>query len=161
MPTGPPRAHTNQERQNPITMAITTAREAHDRVSREWGRGLLLDIHGQGLKPRQFTGEPVTARVWYQLTQRFGTEAITGPKRSFSQLKFMGYKVFPSTTESHINIDMWVGYIVQTYGSHRITPIIRIQLEMGTKLQAGRIWSELPPIWPKPSWCSLRSICRS
>jgi hypothetical protein len=57
------------------------------------------------------------------LTQRFGTEAITGPKSIFSQMELMGYKVLPSTTEAHKE---------QRY----VGGIDAIQLEIGTKLRA-------------------------
>ena len=70
------------------------------------------------------------------LTQRFGTEAITGPKSIFYQLELMGYKVLPSTTESHKEQRYVGGYIVQTYGSHRGRGIDAIQLEIGTKPRA-------------------------
>jgi N-formylglutamate amidohydrolase len=111
-------------------------REAHDRVSREWGRGLLLDIHGQGAQAEAIYRGTGNGKSVVSLTQRFGTEAITGPKSIFSQLEFMGYKVFPSTTESHIEHRYVGGYIVQTYGSHRGRRIDAIQLEIGTKLRA-------------------------
>ena len=70
------------------------------------------------------------------LTQRFGTEAITGPKSILSQMELMGYKVLPSTTEAHKEQRYVGGYIVQTYGSHRGRGIDAIQLEIGTKLRA-------------------------
>ena len=111
-------------------------REAHDRVSGEWGRGLLLDIHGQGAQAEAIYRGTGNGKTVVSLTQRFGTEAITGPKSIFSQLELMGYKVLPSTTESHKEQRYVGGYIVQTYGSHRGRSIDAIQLEIGTKLRA-------------------------
>jgi N-formylglutamate amidohydrolase len=110
--------------------------EAHDQVSREWGRGLLLDIHGQGNQAEAIYRGTGNGKTVMSLTQRFGTEAITGTKSIFSQLELMGYKVLPSTTESHKEQRYVGGYIVQTYGSHRGRGVDAIQLEIGTKLRA-------------------------
>lgn len=111
-------------------------REAHDRVSREWGRGLLLDIHGQGAQAEAIYRGTGNGKTVASLTRRFGAEAITGPRSIFSQLEIMGYKVLPSTTESHKEQRYVGGYIVQTYGSHRGRGVDAIQLEIGTKLRA-------------------------
>jgi N-formylglutamate amidohydrolase len=111
-------------------------REAHDRVSREWGNGLLLDIHGQGAQAEAIYRGTGNGRTVASLTRRFGTEAITGPKSIFSQLELMGYKVLPPTTESDKEQRYLGGYIVQTYGSHRGRDVDAIQLEIGTKLRA-------------------------
>jgi N-formylglutamate amidohydrolase len=110
--------------------------EAHDRVGREWGRGLLLDIHGQGAQAEAIYRGTGNGKTVVSLTQRFGTEAITGPKSIFNQLELMGYRVLPSTTESYKEERYVGGYIVQTYGSHHGRGIDAIQLEIGTKLRA-------------------------
>ena len=73
-------------------------------------------------------------------TQRFGGEAISGPKSISGQLRRMGYKVLPSTTGSYKEDRYAGGFIVQTYGSSRGTSIDAIQLEFGAKL---RQWSVL------------------
>jgi N-formylglutamate amidohydrolase len=110
--------------------------EARDRVDREWGRGLLLDIHGQGAQAEAIYRGTGNGKTVVSLTQRFGTEAITGPKSIFNQLELMGYRVLPSTTESYKEERYVGGYIVQTYGSHHGRGIDAIQLEIGTKLRA-------------------------
>ena len=109
--------------------------EAHDRVSREWGRGLLLDIHGQGSEAEAIYRGTGNGETVLSLTQRFGTKAITGPKSIFNQLELMGYKILPSARESHREERYVGGYIVQTYGSHRGRGVDAIQLEVGTNLR--------------------------
>src|SRR5262245_51081767 len=111
-------------------------REAHDRVSLEWGRGLLLDIHGQGTEVEAIYRGTGNGKTVVSLIQRFGIEALTGPKSIFNQLERMGYRVLPSTTDSHKEQRYVGGYIVQTYGSHHGRGIDAIQLEIGTKLRA-------------------------
>jgi N-formylglutamate amidohydrolase len=110
--------------------------EARDRVAREWGRGLLLDIHGQGAQAEAIYRGTGNGKTVMSLAQRFGESAITGPKSIFSQLETMGYKVLPATTDSHKEERYRGGYIVQTYGSHRGRGIDAIQLEIGTKFRA-------------------------
>src|SRR5215475_1338422 len=111
-------------------------REAHDWIRRELGRGLLLDIHGQGTQAEAIYRGTGNGKTIASLTQRFGREAITGPKSIFHQLEGMGYQVLPSTQEFHKEQRYVGGYIVQTYGSHRGSGIDAIQLEIGTKLRA-------------------------
>jgi N-formylglutamate amidohydrolase len=110
--------------------------EAHDRVHQEWGRGLLLDIHGQGAHEEAIFRGTGNGKTVTSLIQHFGGEAITGPKSLLRQLEQMGYKVLPSTNESHREQRYVGGYIVQTYGSHRGSGIDAIQLEIGAKLRA-------------------------
>jgi N-formylglutamate amidohydrolase len=110
--------------------------EAHDRVSRGWEHGLLLDIHGQGAQAEAIYRGTGNGKTVVSLTQRFGMEAITGPKSIFNQLEQMGYKILPSTKESHKEQRYVGGYTVQTYGSHRGRGVDAIQLEIGTKFRA-------------------------
>ncbi len=114
-------------------------REAHDRVSTEWGYGLLLDIHGQGTQADAIYRGTGNGKTIASLTRRFGMAAITGPKSIFSQLERMGYQALPSTKEPHNEQRYVGGYIVQTYGSRRGSGIDAIQLEIGTKLRARAI----------------------
>jgi N-formylglutamate amidohydrolase len=111
-------------------------REAHGRVRREWGHGLLLDIHGQGAEAEAIYRGTGNGKTVVSLTQRFGAEAITGPRSIFGQLERLGYKVLPSTKAPDKERRYVGGYIVQTYGSHRGSGLDAIQLELGTKLRA-------------------------
>src|SRR5947209_3277115 len=57
--------------------AVSDARKA---VQKEWGRGLLLDVHGQGAEAEAIfrgTGDGVSVK---HLGDRFGKEAVTGPR---------------------------------------------------------------------------------
>ena len=111
-------------------------RGAHDQVSREWGRGLLLDIHGQGADAESIYRGTGNGKTVASLTQRFGIDAITGPKSIFGQLERMGYATSPSIKEPYQEKRYVGGYIVQTYGGHRASGVDAIQLEIGTKFRA-------------------------
>jgi N-formylglutamate amidohydrolase len=111
-------------------------REAHDRISREWGRGLLLDIHGQSTQGETIYRGTSNGKTVMSLTRRFGTEAITGPKSILGQLERIGYKILPHAKQSYKEDRYIGGYIVNTYGSHHGTGVDAIQLELGMTLRA-------------------------
>lgn len=111
-------------------------REACERAIRDWGRGLLLDIHGQSADGKTIYRGTNNGRTVSSLTRRFGMQAISGPKSIFGQLERLGYKVLPEGKDSHKEDRYAGGYIVQTYGSHRQTGMDAIQLEFGAALRA-------------------------
>lgn len=110
--------------------------ELSDKVRAQWGGGLLLDLHGQGAEVETIyrgtdNGETVAA-----LVQRYGKEALSGPKSIFGQLTAKGYKVLPDPSGSERERRYVGGYTARTYGSHRGTKIDAIQMEIGTNLRA-------------------------
>ena len=107
-------------------------REAHDRVSREWGGGLLLDIHGQAANAESIYRGTGNGKTVTSLFHRFGMEAITGAKSICGQLERLGYTILPSIKGPHEEKRYVGGYIVQTYGGHWGSGIDGIQLEIGT-----------------------------
>lgn len=112
-------------------------REAHDRVRREWGSGLLLDIHGQSAQGDTIYRGTNNGKTVMSLIRRFGAEAIIGRQSIFSGLEERGYRVLPPTAAAPHKEDRYTGgYIVQTYGSHQQSGIDAIQLEFGAQLRA-------------------------
>lgn len=110
--------------------------ESVEKVRAQWGGGLLLDLHGQGAEFETIyrgtdNGETVSA-----LLQRFGKEALSGPKSIFGQLAAKGYKVLPDPSGRERERRYVGGYTARTYGSHRGTKIDAIQMEIGTNLRA-------------------------
>ncbi len=110
-------------------------RAACERVRREWYRGLLLDIHGQGTGVDTIYRGTSNGKTVMSLVGRFGRAAVSGAASMLGQLEQKGYKVFPPTDKSYEEKHYTGGYIVQTYGSHRETGIDAIQLEIGTNLR--------------------------
>jgi N-formylglutamate amidohydrolase len=110
--------------------------ESSEKVRAQWGGGLLLDLHGQGAEVETIyrgtdNGETVAA-----LVQRYGKEALSGPKSIFGQLAAKGYKVLPDPNGSERERRYVGGYTARAYGSHRGTKIDAIQIELGTRLRA-------------------------
>jgi N-formylglutamate amidohydrolase len=132
----PARAYESAEAKFYYDAYHSALRQAHDRVRREWGRGLLLDIHGQSARDDTIYRGTNNGKTVMSLIRRFGAEAIVGPQSIFSRLEERGYKVWPPTAAPHKEDRYAGGYIVQTYGSHQPSGIDAIQLEFGAKLRA-------------------------
>ena len=113
--------------------ALKTAR---DEVERDWGRGLVIDVHGQGVEPNAiFRGTSNWDSVSH-LTTRFGKLAVTGPKGVFGVLGKRGVSIIPANDSANKEDARFNGgYIVRTYGSKDGGTIDAIQLEFGGNLR--------------------------
>ena len=109
---------------------------ACEQVRRDWGRGLLLDIHGQGAETETIFRGTDNGKSVTVLERRFGREALTGERSILGQLKLRGYKIAPSLGENDEERRYIGGYTTRTYGSHKETGIDAIQLEFGTSLRS-------------------------
>jgi len=107
-----------------------------DQVRRSWGRGLLLDIHGQGAEVQTIFRGTENGRSTSALERVFGREAITGKKSILGRMAERGYKIVPPLASHEPERRYRGGYTTQTYGSHRGTGIDAIQLELGTSLRS-------------------------
>lgn len=107
-------------------------------VRKTWGRGLLLDVHGQGMMHDMvFRGTQNTKSV-SALKQRYGMKALNGPNSILGVLEAGGYKVFPPGDAKDPGRESPFfngGHIVGTYGSDAGTGIDAIQLEFGGQLR--------------------------
>jgi len=110
--------------------------DASERVRQRWMGGLLLDIHGQGAEADTIFRGTDNGRSVSALQQKFGNEALTGPKSIIGQLALKGYKVIPNGAGEAREQRYTGGYTTRTYGSHRGTQIDAIQLEIGSNLRA-------------------------
>jgi N-formylglutamate amidohydrolase len=107
-------------------------------VKKEFGRGLLLDVHGQGAFNDAICRGTQNGKTVTVLKDRFGWPAVTGKKSVLGYMERRGYKVLPdcdadekTKEEAKFN----GGYIVQHYGSHTGYAIDAIQLEFGMFLR--------------------------
>lgn len=112
---------------------------ACERVRLGWGGGVLLDIHGQRAEPDTIFRGTDNGKSVSRLRQKFGMEALTGPRSILGRLASMGYKVVPDGGAEAVEKRYTGGYTTRTYGSHRGTSIDAIQLELGTNLRARRL----------------------
>jgi N-formylglutamate amidohydrolase len=104
-------------------------RKAVDAVRMKFGRGILVDIHGQGSD----------AATVFRGTQNLKTvkglsdDVLFGPKSFLGMLESQGIKIFPAMKDAHEkeNPKFDGGYAVQTYGLGHENGILAIQLEFG------------------------------
>lgn len=110
---------------------------ACQQMQKRWGRGILLDIHGQGVDPIGVFRGTQNHRTVTFLVERFGLLALEGPKSILGQLEAISYRVIPAANTG-LDEDKRFngGYTVQTYGSHTGSGIDAIQLEFGANLRS-------------------------
>ena len=108
--------------------------QACKQIHKVWGRGLLLDIHGQGAEADVIFRGTSQGKSVADLLQTFGQQALTGSESLFGQLAVRGYRIMPAANQPESRYTG--GHTTQTYGSHRGTGIDAIQLEFGSRLRA-------------------------
>jgi len=104
------------------------------------GRGLLLDIHGQGEFKDAICRGTRNGKTVSLLLDRDGRAALTGKRSVLGHLQRIGYRILPSCDGDEKvkeEVKFSGGYIVDTYGSHTRFAIDAIQLEFGTTLRAN------------------------
>jgi N-formylglutamate amidohydrolase len=107
-------------------------------VKTQFGRGLLLDIHGQGDFRDAICRGTLNGKTVKLLKERDGWSAVTGKRSVLGYLQRIGYKVLPdcdAAEKTREEAKFVGGYIVANYGSHTGYAIDAIQLEFGTALR--------------------------
>ena len=108
-------------------------------VQKANGRGLLLDIHGQGEFPNALCRGTRDGKTITLLRDRYGWSAVTGKNGVLGRMERAGYRILPACTadEKTKEEPKFSGaYIVGNYGSHTGYAIDAIQLEFGTFLRS-------------------------
>jgi N-formylglutamate amidohydrolase len=107
-------------------------------VKEKFGRGILLDIHGQGEFPGTICRGTQNGKTVMLLKDRFGSPSLVGKKSILGLLQQSRYKIFPSCDadlKTKEDARFSGGYIVGNYGSHTGYAIDAIQLEFGSYLR--------------------------
>jgi N-formylglutamate amidohydrolase len=105
-------------------------------VKKIHGRGLLLDVHGQGAIKDSVIRGTKDGKTVSLLVQRAGVKAHTGPKSFFGLLAGQGFKVYPVNLSDKEYPTLNGGNIVQTYGGEKYG-IDAIQIEFGSVYRAA------------------------
>lgn len=114
-----------------------TLADACKEIQRDYGRGLLIDLHGQAADAEAIFRGTNNGRSVKALVDRFGKEALTGEKSILGQMGKLKYKVIPANDSTDNEDKRFTGgYIVQTYGSSAGNAIDAIQLETGGSARA-------------------------
>lgn len=136
-PNRPPEIAYEDPDAKPVYDAYHAALQSSCReVQQKFHKGLLLDLHGQGMaKDTVFRGTQ-NGKTVTLLRERFGEAAHVGETSLFGRLKLHGWKVHPDPFAGREQSGYLGGYIVQTYGSHQGFGIDAIQLEFGADFRA-------------------------
>lgn len=127
----PPEIAYEEEKAKPTYDAYRKTLGAYCRdVKKTYGRGLLLDVHGQGAMKDTIIRGTRDGKTVGLLIQRYGEKAHTGPDSFFGLLKAAGAKVYPDNLSDKDYATLSGGDIVGTYGSSEYG-IDAIQLEFG------------------------------
>jgi N-formylglutamate amidohydrolase len=107
-------------------------------VKEKFGRGLLLDIHGNGVHQNAICRGTQNLKTVTLLKERDGMPAIRGRNSVLGRMEKLGYAIMPASTDDDKAKEepQFTGaFIVQNYGSHTGYAIDAIQLEFGTHLR--------------------------
>ncbi|QJW96357.1 N-formylglutamate amidohydrolase [Frigoriglobus tundricola] len=108
-------------------------------VKEKFGRGLLLDVHGNGVHPNAICRGTQNLKTVSLLKARDGMPAIRGRNSVLGRMEKLGYKIIPpgdADDKTKEESKFTGGHIVSTYGSHTGYAIDAIQLELGSYLRA-------------------------
>jgi N-formylglutamate amidohydrolase len=117
---------------DPLAAACKAVKEKH-------GRGIFLDIHGQGVYPGSICRGTQNFKTVTLLKDRDGTPAIRGKNSILGRMEKLGYKIMPAgdaAENAKEEKQFSGGHIVGTYGSHTAFAIDAIQVELGSDLRA-------------------------
>ena len=108
-------------------------------VTSRWGRGVVLDIHGQASQPGVVFRGTQNGKTVSHLLSRSGREAVFGETSLSGQLAKQGFAVFPPVGSSDPESTNYTGgHTVGTHGSSSGGTIDAIQLELGTKYRDSK-----------------------
>jgi N-formylglutamate amidohydrolase len=119
----------------------TAIKDALAQIKTDWGRGLIIDIHGQDRTPDGIYRGTVDGESVKQLAKERGRAAVVGEKSLFGIFAKQGYKVLPGNQDAD-QVEKFYngGHITRSYGSHQIADIDAIQVEYGSVFrEAGKV----------------------
>jgi len=107
-------------------------------VSQKWGGGLLLDLHGQGVRSDSIFRGTRNGATTALLLKKYGDQALTAPQGLQGLLEAKGFKIIPSCASGKKESWFDGGYIVGKYGMEGSYGVDAIQLEFGGVYTANR-----------------------
>jgi glutamine amidotransferase-like uncharacterized protein/N-formylglutamate amidohydrolase len=108
-------------------------------VTSRWGRGVVLDIHGQAFQPGVVLRGTQNGKTVAHLLKQSGREAVYGETSLFGELAKQGFAIFPPVGSSEPESPNYSGgHTVGIHGSSSGGTIDAIQLELGTKYRDAK-----------------------
>lgn len=109
----------------------TAMKAACAATQKQFVRGLVLDLHGQGTSAETVYRGTQNGKTVTLLRERFGAAAHTGPESLFGLLKVRGWTIHPDPLDGKEQSGFNGGPIVRTYGNPQAYGLDAIQFEFG------------------------------
>ena len=108
-------------------------------VTARWGRGVVLDIHGQAAQPGVVLRGTQDGKTVAHLLKQSGREAVYGETSLFGELARQGFAIFPAVGSSEAESPNYSGgHTVGIHGSSSGGTIDAIQLELGSQYRDSK-----------------------
>lgn len=108
-------------------------------VTARWGRGVVLDVHGQASEPGAIMRGTQNGKTFAHLIGLFGREAVHGETSLFGELAKQGFSVLPPVGSRDPETKYTGGHTVGIHGSRSGGTIDAIQLELGTNYRDAKV----------------------
>ncbi len=109
-------------------------------VRARWGRGILIDVHGQSTETNTIYRGTMNGRTVAPLLERFGDRALSGPDSIHGRLAAMGYTVSPVADGSRRReIRYTGGEVIRAHGSASPDGLDAIMVEFGRTYRATAV----------------------
>lgn len=113
-------------------------------VTARWGRGVVLDIHGQASQPGVVFRGTQNGKTVAHLLQQSGREVVYGEPSLFGQLAKQGFAVFPAIGSGDPEEPSYSGgHTVARHGSSSGGTIDALQLELGTNYRDAKALADV------------------
>jgi N-formylglutamate amidohydrolase len=121
------------ENAKPVYEAYHSALGDAVKETRErWGRGLLIDLHGQAAQKATIFRGTSNGKTCSLLLERLGPDGLMGKAGLLGLLHEQGYEIYPKPKSADKEDSRYNGgHIVRTYGASSGTGIDAVQLELG------------------------------
>jgi len=109
-------------------------------VRARWGRGLLIDVHGQSKETNTIFRGTMNGRTVGPLLERFGDRALSGPDSLHGRLAALGYTVSPPAGASRgREVHYTGGEVIRAHGAAAPHGLDAIMVEFGRTFRATRV----------------------
>jgi len=110
--------------------------DAADEIKKQWGSGLLLDIHAQGSMRDSLMRGTKQLKSVTELLKKHGVEGLAGPNSFLGGLAQLGWRISPANNaKEQAETKFDGGFITDSMGSHNPNGIDTIQCELGIEFR--------------------------
>lgn len=108
-------------------------RDSIDTIRQRWGKGFLLDVHGQSRFPDEVIRGTRNQQTIAHLLERYGSDVTEESDGFYFVLREKNYDVQPNVGKKERYY--YGGFTVKSYGSHHENGIDALQIELGRSIR--------------------------